>query len=283
VNRLRLAFRPSHWVVPDAQVILSVVWLAALVFGGVIARHITGYSPDSSSFIPLQAPSWHHPFGTDDLGRDVLVRVAAAGGRSVAVGGLAVIAGLGVGLPVGALAAVHARFGGELILRATDILLAFPAIILALVISLMIGKGFWSVILIIGIVLVPQFIRLVRARVETELRREYVLAERAAGASALRILGYHVSRNVAPPLLAYALVATADAMVLEATLSFIGVGIQPPAASWGNILFEAHDVLDAWWLSLFPALALVTTVLLLSSFAERRLRLFRAELPRVAV
>jgi peptide/nickel transport system permease protein len=265
------------------RAMLPFVWLGAVLIASVAVPRATGYSPDASSFNPLEAPSWSHPLGTDDLGRDVFVRVADAGGRSLAVGSVAVLLGLGVGVPLGALAAVRPRFTGEVILRIDDIFLAFPAIILALVVSLMIGTGFWSVIVVIGTVLVPQFTRLARARVESELTREYVLAEKAAGASTMRIITQHVSRNVAAPLVAFALIATADAMVLEATLSFIGVGIQPPAASWGNMLFEAHDFLSAWWMSVFPALALVMTVLFVSSLAERRLLQFTGKVARITV
>lgn len=252
---------------------LAWAWLGLLVGTAVVSPLVLGLEPEQTSLDALAGPSSSHLFGTDDIGRDVFARVADAAGRSLLVGVLSVGLGLAVGLPFGALAALRPRIAGETIMRLADVLLAFPAIILALVIGLMVGKGFWSVVLVIGIVLVPQFVRLVRARLATELTKEYVLAERATGASLVRILGYHVSRNVAPPLVAFAILAMADAMVFEAALSFIGVGIQPPDPSWGNMLLDGQKVLfaGAWWVSVFPGLALFLTVLAINSVVERRL------------
>ena len=270
-------WRPAEYV--------ATAWLAVVVGTALVSPLLPGLAPEETSLDALVGPSTAHPFGTDDIGRDVFARVVDAAGRSLLIGVLSVSLGLAVGLPLGALAALHPRITGEAIMRLADILLAFPAIILALVIGLMVGKGFWSVVVVIGVVLVPQFLRLVRGRLASELTREYGLAERATGASLTRILGYHVSRNVAPPLVAFAILAMADAMVFEAALSFIGVGIQPPDASWGNMLFDGQKVLfaGAWWVSVFPGLTLFLTVLAVNSVVERRLdRMAGAVARRVA-
>lgn len=269
VPRLRLASNPIR---ARGGVTFAWAWLIVLLVAAIASHLVPGLDPERTSLDALAPPSSLHVFGTDDLGRDVFARVLDAAGRSLLVGFVSVMLGLAVGVPLGAIAALRPRYTGEIVMRSTDILLAFPAIILALVIALMVGKGFSSVVLVIAIVLVPQFVRLVRGRLTSELGREYVLAERAAGASLTRILGYHVSRNVASPIAAFAVLAMADAMIFEAALSFIGVGIQPPDASWGNMLLDGQKVLfaGAWWVSVFPGLALFLSVLTITLIVDRR-------------
>lgn len=219
----------------------------------------------------LQPPSREEPFGTDELGRSVLDRTAIAGRTSLFISLSAVLIGTVVGIVFGTIAAVRGRLVSESVMRSMDVLLAFPAIILALVLSLMLGKGTGAVILVIAIVLVPQVVRLVRARLVSEFQLEYVLAEVAAGASTRRILGYHVLRNVAGALLAFTGLALADAVIFEAALSFLGIGVQPPAPSWGNMIVEGQAVLasGAWWISVFPGVALCLTILALNALVGR--------------
>jgi peptide/nickel transport system permease protein len=147
----------------------------------------------------------------------------------------------------------------------------------------MLGKGTGPVVLVIGIVLVPQVVRLVRARLVSELAREYVMAARGAGASTWRILKYHVTRNVSAPVIAFATVALADAVMFEAALSFLGLGVQPPNPSLGNMLAEGQAVLlaGAWWVSVFPGLVLFLTLIALNSLVDRARAREATELSRV--
>lgn len=265
----RLAARARRPLSVGAGIPLA--WLAVTVVASLLVP-VVGESPSATSLVGLQGPSLAHPLGTDELGRDVLARVAVAGRTSLTISVFAVGLGTLIGIVLGAIAALRGRLVSEVIMRVMDVLLAFPAIILALVLGLMLGKGRTAVILVIAIVLVPQVVRLVRARLVSELQREYVLAEVAAGATVWRVLGYHVARNVAGALVAYAVLALADAMIFEAALSFIGLGVQPPEPSWGNMLVQGQSLLasGAWWVALFPGLALCLTILAINSLVEQR-------------
>ena len=251
-------------------VVLPLAWLVIVVAGSVLIP-MAGEGSNAISAEGLQPPSLAEPFGTDELGRSVLDRTATAGRTSLFISLSAVLLGTLAGVLFGALAAIRGRIASEAVMRTMDVLLAFPAIILALVLGLMFGKGTGAVILVIAIVLVPQVVRLVRSRLVSEFQQEYVLAEVAAGASTARILGYHVSRNVAGALLAFTGLALADAVIFEAALSFLGLGVQPPAPSWGNMIVEGQALLasGAWWVSVFPGLALCLTVLALNALVDR--------------
>jgi peptide/nickel transport system permease protein len=251
--------------------ILPLAWLVVVVAGSLLIPFVGGGTPNAVSSEGLQPPSLAEPFGSDELGRDVLGRTATAGRTSLLISISAVLLGTIVGVVLGALAAVRGRVVSEVTMRTMDVFLAFPAIILALVLGLMLGKGTGSVVLVIAIVLVPQVARLVRSRIVSEFQHEYVLAEIATGASVPRILGYHVARNMAGALLAFTGLALADAMIFEAALSFLGLGVQPPAASWGNMIVEGQALLasGAWWVSVFPGLALCFTILAINSLVDR--------------
>jgi peptide/nickel transport system permease protein len=262
---------------------LPVAWLVLVLVASFVVPAISPYDSTGTSAEVLKSPSPSHPFGTDNLGRDVLVRVSIAGRTSLWIALGAVLVGTAGGILLGALAAVRGRWTTTLIMRSMDVLLAFPAIILALVLALMLGKGTGPVVLVIGIVLVPQVVRLVRARLVSELEREYVMAARGAGASTWRIIRYHVARNVSGPVIAFATVALADAVMFEAALSFLGLGVQPPNPSLGNMLAEGQAVLlaGAWWVSVFPGLVLFLTLIALNSLVDRARAREATELSRV--
>lgn len=250
--------------------ILPIAWLVLVIAGSLIIPAVSDGEYAITAQV-LQPPTGEEPFGTDELGRNVLDRTAAAGRTSLFISLSAVLVGTLVGVIFGTIAAVRGRLVSETVMRSMDVLLAFPAIILALVLGLMLGKGTGAVILVIAIVLVPQVVRLVRARLVSEFQHEYVLAEVAAGASTRRILAYHVLRNVAGALLAFSGLALADAVIFEAALSFLGLGVQPPAPSWGNMIVEGQSVLASggWWVSVFPGLALCLTILALNALVAR--------------
>jgi peptide/nickel transport system permease protein len=208
------------------------------------------------------------------------VRVLAGATVSLEVSLLAVLIGLVAGAAIGTLAAFARRFSDELLMRSVDILLAFPAIVLALLVSLLFGTSLVLVAATIGIVITPQMARIVRGRMALELGEGYVTAERSTGASRRRILFVHVARNIAPPIAAYALLLLADSMLFEAALSFIGVGIQPPRACWGNMILGGQQLLisDAWWVSVFPGTALFLTIAALNLVADRQIGLAEGRL-----
>jgi peptide/nickel transport system permease protein len=245
--------------------------LALIVFAAAIARLFLPQLSNAVSTDTLLAPSSQYILGTDELGRDVLVRVAYGASTSLLVGLLAVAVGFSAGSSLGAVAALGPRWLDEVIMRFLDMILSFPAIVLALLVSLVLGQGLVFVALLIGFVISPHLGRIVRARLAPELKLDYIAAERSTGASLYRILLVHVARNILPAIGAYALLLLADSMLFEAALSYVGVGIQPPTASWGNMILEGQRLLLAggWWVSVFPGTTLFLTVMCLNLLGDR--------------
>lgn len=250
---------------------LPQLWLAIVIVAAVVAE--LGFSSRSNSVSTdvLLPPGWSHLMGTDELGRDVLTRIAVGASTSLRVAGLAVLIGFVAGSLLGSIAAVGPKVLDETIMRFLDIVLAFPAIVLALLVSLILGQGLIFVALLIGFVLSPHFGRLVRARLGSELRLDYVTAERSTGASVGRIIFVHTARNIIPAIGAYSLLLLADSMLFEAALSYVGVGIQPPTASWGNMILEGQRLLlaGAWWVGVFPGAVLFASVMSINLLADR--------------
>ena len=210
----------------------------------------------------LQSPSWSHPFGTDDLGRDILSRVILGAGVSLRVGFLAVGIALVVGTLVGLLAGFYGRWIDDALMRVMDMLFAFPAVLLAIAILAVRGPGSGNTALAIGIVYIPIFARVTRASVLGVREEVYVRASRSVGASDLRLLTRHVLPNAAPPIIVQTSISLAFAVLAEAALSFLGLGTQPPDPSWGLMLAEGRGFIDiAWWLAFFPGMAIFLTVL----------------------
>lgn len=267
VHRRRLPIRLPSW---GTGILIG--WLGVVALGGVLGATVFADRSTESSSAILSGPSSEHLLGTDELGRDVLIRVLAGATVSLRVSIVAVLIGLLIGGSIGTLAAMGRRAVDESLMRTVDVFLAFPAIVLALLVSLLLGSRLILVSLIIGIVISPQVARLVRARMRTELREGYVTAERSTGASLARILTVHVSRNIAAPIAAYSLLLLADSMLFEAALSYIGVGVQPPKASWGNMILGGQQLLvsNKWWVSVFPGIALFLTVAALNLLADRQ-------------
>jgi peptide/nickel transport system permease protein len=210
----------------------------------------------------LQAPSLDHPFGTDDLGRDILSRVILGAGVSLRVGFLAVGFALVVGGLAGLLAGFYGRWVDDVLMRCMDVLFAFPAVLLAIAVLAVRGPGAGNTALAIGIVYIPVFARVTRASVLGVREEVYVRASRSVGASDLRLLTRHVLPNAAPPIIVQTSISLAFAVLAEAALSFLGLGTQPPNPSWGLMLAEGRGYIDlAWWLAFFPGMAIFLTVL----------------------
>ncbi len=210
----------------------------------------------------LQAPSWAHPFGTDELGRDVLSRVMVAARVSLQVGAVSVGIALVAGVTLGLFAGYYRGWLDNLLMRCMDVLFAFPVLLLAVAIVAVLGPGLLTAMIAIGVVYTPIFARVTRAGVLSVREQVFVRAAVSIGASDLRIMRRHVLPNIAAPLIVQTSLSLAFAILSEAALSFLGLGVQPPAPAWGRMLYDGRGfVTDAWWLGVFPGAAIFVTVL----------------------
>ncbi|MDK3257160.1 ABC transporter permease [Blastococcus capsensis] len=210
----------------------------------------------------LQSPSWAHPFGTDDLGRDILSRVILGASVSLKVGFFAVGFALVAGTLIGLLAGYYGKWVDDVLMRFMDMLFAFPAVLLAIAVLAVRGPGSGNTALAIGIVYTPIFARVTRASVLGVREEVYVRASRSVGASDWRLLTRHILPNAAPPIIVQTSISLAFAVLAEAALSFLGLGTQPPNPSWGLMLAEGRGYIElAWWLAFFPGMAIFLTVL----------------------
>jgi peptide/nickel transport system permease protein len=210
----------------------------------------------------LQSPGWAHPMGTDDLGRDVLIRILYGARISLLVGFVAVGIATAIGIVLGALAGYYGRWVDALLMRFVDIMLCFPTFFLILAVIAFLDPSIWNIMIIIGLTGWMGVARLVRAEFLSLRERDFVLAARAIGASDARIIFRHVLPNALSPVLVSATLGVAGAILTESALSFLGIGVQPPTPSWGNMLIAGKQTLGtAWWLSVFPGVAILVTVL----------------------
>jgi peptide/nickel transport system permease protein len=246
---------------PTAAV--SAVVLLVIVLVAVFDETLAPDGPnDQDQSIALQPPSWSHPFGTDEFGRDILSRVILGAAVSLRVGFLSVAFALVVGTLIGLLAGFYGRWVDDVLMRLMDVLFAFPAVLLAIAIVAIRGAGPANAILAIGIVFVPIFARVTRASVLGVREEVYVRASRSVGASDFRLLTRHVLPNAAPPIIVQTSISLAFAVLAEAALSFLGLGPRRPNPSWGLMLSDGRGFVEqAWWYSVFPGLAIVLTVL----------------------
>ncbi|SCG40565.1 ABC transporter permease [Micromonospora humi] len=210
----------------------------------------------------LRPPSGAHLFGTDELGRDVLSRVLVAARVSLEVGVVSVGIALVAGVTLGLFAGYYRGWLDSVLMRCMDVLFAFPVLLLAVAIVAVLGPGLLTAMVAIGVVYTPIFARITRAGVLSVREQVFVRAAVSIGASDLRIMRRHVLPNIAAPLIVQTSLSLAFAILSEAALSFLGLGIQPPAPAWGRMLFDGRGfVTDAWWLGVFPGAAIFLTVL----------------------
>jgi len=210
----------------------------------------------------LQGPSWQHPLGTDQYGRDTLSRVMVGAVNSIIVGLVTVAIGLSVGVFLGLASAYYGRWVDESIMRFSDLLFGFPAVLTAILITSILGPSMINAMLAIGIFYIPVFARLTRAVAMTVWEREYIAAARAGGISEWAITWRHVLPNILSPLLIQGTIQFAVAILAEAGLSYLGLGTQPPHASWGRMLNEAQTYMSlSPWMAIFPGVAIAWAVL----------------------
>ncbi len=238
--------------------ILLVVTIMAL-FGPQLAP----YNPDTMGFTErFASPSFRHLLGTDDFGRDILSRIMYGSRVSLEVGLISVSLAATVGSSLGLIAGYSNRIIDEIIMRAMDVLYAFPAILLAIAILAALGKGVGNAMIAIGVVYTPIFARITRGAVLTVRHEDFILAARAMGASPWRIIFIHILPNVLSPIIVETTLSLAFAILAEATLSFFGLGTQPPDASWGRMLSEGRSFFrQSGWMALAPGLAIMLTVM----------------------
>jgi len=210
----------------------------------------------------LLPPSWQHWCGTDGLGRDVFSRMLYGARVSLAVGFVAVGIAMLIGTALGALAGYSAGRTDSVVMRATDMVLCFPTFFLILAVIAFLEPSIWNIMIVIGLTSWMGVARLVRAEFLSLRHREFVLAARALGTSGWRLVAAYFLPNAAGPLVVSSVLGVAGAVLIESGLSFLGLGVQPPDPSWGNMLTDGKDNIQiAWWLSLYPGLAILITVL----------------------
>jgi len=242
-----------------AGLIVIAIFIALALFAPVIAP----YDPIATSWtLVRKPPSALHWFGTDDLGRDVLARVIYGTRASLLAGAISVGIALAVGVPLGLVSGYRGGFIDALIGRMTDAMLACPSLILAIAFAAFLGPSLGNAMIAIGITATPIFVRLTRAQTMNVKVEDYVEAARAIGNPRWRIALFHILPNILPALLVQATLSIATAIIAEAALSFLGLGQQPPAPSWGSMLNAAQRFLtNAPWMAIWPGLAIFLVVL----------------------
>lgn len=244
-----------------AMVGLAVIVI--VVLAAILAPWIAPYDPIQQSWSAVRkAPSAAHWFGTDEVGRDVLARILYGARASLLAGVVSVAIAIGIGVPVGLFAGYLGGIADAVVSRLTDAMLACPFLILAIALAAFLGPSLSNAMIAIGVTATPIFVRLTRGQVLSTKSEDYVEAARAVGNPHWRIAVRHILPNVLPQLLVQATLTVATAIIAEASLSFLGLGQQPPAPSWGSMLNSAQRFLaNAPWMAIFPGLAIFVTVL----------------------
>jgi peptide/nickel transport system permease protein len=239
------------------------VCVFALFVVSLLAPWLAPYDPNAINLKQvLMPPSGSHPFGTDPLGRDVFSRMIWGAGISLKVGFVATGIAILIGTILGALSGYYGRWVDAIIMRFVDIMLCFPTFFLILAVIAILDPSIWNIMIVIGLTGWMGVTRLVRADFIALKERDFVQAARGIGAGDFRIIFLHILPNAMASVLVTATLGVAGAILTESALSFLGIGVQPPTPSWGNILTAGKDNIDiAWWLSLYPGLAILITVL----------------------
>jgi peptide/nickel transport system permease protein len=250
-------FKENRFALAGLYVIIALFVLS------LFADFLTPYDAGAiDAWHVLLPPSSSHWFGTDELGRDVLTRVIFGARVSLKVGFVAVGIAVVIGTVIGLISGFYGGWVDSLLMRIVDIMLCFPTFFLILAVITMLEPSIYYIMIIIGLTGWMGVARLVRAEVLSLKSRDFVMAARVLGASDRRIIFRHILPNALSPVLVSATLGVAGAILTESALSFLGIGVQPPTPSWGNILTSGKDYIEfAWWLSLFPGVAILITVL----------------------
>ncbi|WP_245396583.1 ABC transporter permease subunit [Jiella sonneratiae] len=249
--------------------VLGLVVFGLIVLTAIAAPLIAPHSPvvtnNQAQLVPpvwQDGGSWTYVLGTDAIGRDILSRLLYGAQYSLFIGVIVVVVAVSVGIAVGLVAGYFGGWIDTVIMRVMDVILAFPSLLLALVLVAVLGPGLTNAMIAIALVLQPHFVRLTRASVMAEKRREYVTAAQVVGAGPLRLMVITILPNCLGPLIVQATLSFSNAILDAAALGFLGMGAQPPTPEWGTMLAEAREfILRAWWVVTFPGLAILVTVL----------------------
>ena len=243
--------------------IAGIVLVAAFVLAAIGAPLIAPYGPDATNWAAIRkAPSVAHWFGTDEIGRDELSRIIWGARASLEAGVISVLIAGAIGVPAGLLAGFARGWTDAILSRIVDAMLAIPFLILAIALAAFLGPNLRDAMIAIGVSTAPMFMRVARAATLDIMTRDFIEAARAVGNPPWRIALRHVAPNIAAPVLVQATLSIATAIIAEASLSFLGLGEQPPTPSWGSMLNAAQQFLNqAPWLAVFPGLAIILIVL----------------------
>jgi peptide/nickel transport system permease protein len=253
----------------ERKVAIGLVLLAMLAFIAVFGSWMAPYHPDADNFGLLEPPSLQHPMGTDSFGRDLLSRLLVGTRVSFSVGFLAAAVALVVGGLLGLVAGFYGKWVDSLISRAVDLLWAFPVIILAVALVAIFGAGFRNVVIAIAVAYFDDFARIVRGETLSIRESDFTMAARALGAKDREIMFRHIVPNLVAPLTVQLTFAVGLGILTESSLTFLGLGVNPATPTWGLALNEGRDFIrQAWWISVFPGLAIVITVMALNLFGD---------------
>jgi peptide/nickel transport system permease protein len=253
----------------ERKALLGLIFVGLLALVAVTGPVIAPYDPLADDYDLFASPSWSHPMGTDSFGRDLLSRVIVGTRVSFSVGLLAALSAMVVGVLLGLVAGYYGGWLDSVIMRAIDLIWAFPVIVLAVAMVAVFGAGFRNVVVAIAVAYLDDFARIVRAQVLSLREEDYTTAARAIGANDRRIMFGHILPNMAAPIIVQTTFAVGLGILAEAALTFIGLGVNPSTPTWGSALNEGRDFIrQAWWISVFPGLAIVLTVLALNLFGD---------------
>ena len=259
------------WLRDDPLALIGLIVLIILAFGAVFAGAVSPFDPTEQHLSDvLKPPSDVYRFGTDQFGRDILSRVIHGTQISLGLGSGAVIIAVAAGTTIGLTAGYVGGRADELIMRVIDIFFAFPPIVLAIFLMATLGPSLFNVVLVVALVTIPQFTRIARSVAISERNQDYVLAAKAMGASTGFVLRKHLLVNAFPPLAVQVTVLLADAILIEASLSFLGIGVRPPTPTWGGILSAGRDYVftGLWWFTVFPGAAIFLAVFSLNVLGD---------------
>ncbi|MFQ5785345.1 MAG: ABC transporter permease [Alphaproteobacteria bacterium] len=259
------ALRRSHrlrYLLRDKKALIGLIVLTVLVVAAVLAPLISPYDPNNMDYDMIGAPDWAHPLGTDDLGRDLLTRLIYGTQVSLFVGFSTVALSLALGVALGVAGGYFGGWVDTIIMRYIDLQWAFPNFIIAVYLVAVFGTGLSNVIVAISLAFIDDFARIARGMVLTIRQEQYIDAARTLGLSDWRIMWRHILPNTAAPIIVQATVSVSYAILAEAGLSFLGLGVEASTPTWGLILAESRSFISrAWWLGVYPGLFIMITVL----------------------
>jgi peptide/nickel transport system permease protein len=259
----------------DKKALIGLIVLSVLMFVALFAPWLAPYDPNAMDFDMLGEPSWAHPLGVDDLGRDLLSRIIQGTQISLFVGIVTVAIALAAGVSLGVVAGYYGGWWDNLIMRYIDLQWAFPNFIIAVYLVAVFGSGLSNIIVAVSLAFVDDFARVARSMVLSIKQEQYISAARAVGMSNLRIMWRHILPNAMAPIIVQATVSVSLAILAEAALSFLGLGVEADTPTWGLILSESRSFVSrAWWLGVFPGLAIMITVLSINFLGDALRDLF---------